>query len=154
MGDLSKPCKILSWNVRSVLNDERLENVLQFIEDNNIMIACLCETWFDSQNGKFTAKMKEAEFEILHANRGGKRGGGVAVVYKKSLKVKPGESSSTKFTSFEFSYCCVQMVRSKVMLVCVYRLQEVSCNIFCEELEKLYGSNISKRRSSNSDRRF
>ena len=44
MGELSKPCKILSWNVRSVLNEERLDNVLQFIEDNDIRIACLCET--------------------------------------------------------------------------------------------------------------
>ena len=104
MGDLSKPCKILSWNVKSVLNDERLDNVLQFIEDNDIMIACLCETWFDSQNGKFTAKMKEADFDILHANREGRRGGGVAVVYKKSLKVKPGESSSNLLNSVTVAF--------------------------------------------------
>ena len=98
---------------------------MQFIEDHDISIACLCETWFDSQKGKFTARIKEAGFEIVHANRDDRRGGGVAILYKKSLRVKPGEESTTKFSSFEFAYCCIQASRSKIVLLCIYRLQEV-----------------------------
>ena len=99
------------------MNEERLDNVLQFIEDNDIGISCLCETWFDSQKGKFTARIKEAGFEIVHANRDDRRGGGVAILYKKSLRVKPGEESTTKFSSFEFAYCCIQASRSKIVLL-------------------------------------
>ena len=39
------------WNVRSISKDLKLNNVLQVLEDNDIQAACLCETWFDSQNG-------------------------------------------------------------------------------------------------------
>ena len=95
----------------------------------------MSETWFDSQNGKFTAKIKAAGFHIIHANRDEKRGGGVAILYGKSLKIKPGEGSTTRFTSFEFKYCCFQTGGSKIILICLYRLQEVDCNIFCQELE-------------------
>ena len=79
---MPKPCKLLSWNVRSILNSERLANVLLFIEDNDIDIACLSETWFDAQKGRFTAQVKQAGYEICHANRDDKRGGGVAILYK------------------------------------------------------------------------
>ena len=48
MNNLSKSsCRILCWNVLSILNENKLSNVLQFIEDNNIQVACICETWFD-----------------------------------------------------------------------------------------------------------
>ena len=73
----------MCWNVWSILNDEKLSNYLQVLEDNNIMIACITETWFDSKEGKFTATIKNAGFEITHAHRENKRGGGVAIIYKK-----------------------------------------------------------------------
>ena len=44
------------------------------------MIACVTETWFDSKEGKFTATIKKAGFEITHAYRENKRGGGVAIM--------------------------------------------------------------------------
>ena len=93
---LAKSGKLLSWNVRSVLNTEKLDVVLQYMEDNNICIACLCETWFDAQNGTFTARIKKAGYDIKHANRDGKRGGGVALIYKKLTKLKYGEGSTVK----------------------------------------------------------
>ena len=69
------------WNVRSILKDLKLNNVLQVLEDNDIQVACLCETWFDSQNGTFTATIKAAGYEILHDNRDDKRGGGTEILY-------------------------------------------------------------------------
>ena len=70
------------------MGEQKLRNLLQFIEDSNVKIACICETWFDSQTGRHTAVIKEAGYEIIHANREGKRGGGVAIMYKESNKVK------------------------------------------------------------------
>ena len=123
----------MSWNVWSILNENKLNNVLQVFEDNNIQIACICETWFDSSNGKFTSTIKEAGFDIIHAHREDKRGGGTAVIYKKTLKAKKGEASTSEFLSFEYSYIYLnRSPKSKILLLCLYRKQEVSCNTFHE----------------------
>ena len=131
--------------MRSILNSEKLDKVLQFIQDNDISIACLSETWFDAQSGIFTAKIKENGFDIKHAHRDDRRGGGVAILYRDGIKMKPGEGSTTKYLSFEFIYCLIaQILNSKIILVNVYRQQEVSCEIFCEEMEKFLDSIFHK----------
>ena len=126
----------MCWNVWSMLNEEKLRNVLQVIRDEDIKIACICETWFDSQRGKHTAVIREEGFEVTHANRDGKGGGGVAIIYEKQCKIKKGEGSTDKYSSFEYVYCILQTTVLKILLVCVYRLQEVSCTTFCDEFEK------------------
>ena len=93
----------MAWNVLSILNEHKLSNVLQVFEDNDINVACITESWFDAENGKFTAMIKEAGFEIVHAQRDGKRGGGTAIMFRRALKAKKGESSTSEFSSFEYS---------------------------------------------------
>ena len=56
-------------------------------------------------------------------------------MYKRTLKVKQGEASATRYTSFEYSYCIMKSNKCKRVLACVYRLQEV-CITFREELER------------------
>ena len=117
------------WNVWSILKENKLNNVLQVFEDIDIQIACICETWFDSSNGKFTTSIREAGYDNM-------RGGGTLVIYKKTLKVKRGEASTSKFQSFEFSYIYLnQSTETKMLLLCIYRKQEFSCTTFCEEVE-------------------
>ena len=134
----------MCWNVWSVLGDEKLLNVLNMVDDQDIDIICLCETWFDAQTGRFTALIREAGYEITHANRDGTRGGGVAVLYKKTMKVKPGDFSATKYTSFEYASCIFHTSAQKIMIICVYRKQEISCISFCEEFEKFMDSVFHK----------
>ena len=114
------------------------------LEDNNIDVACLCETWFDDQNGTFTANIKAAGYEIVHATREDKGGGGAAILYKRTLNIKPGEAESNKYPSFEFAYCTMKLPRVKIVLVCIYRRQEVPCKTFCEEFEKFLDSVFHK----------
>ena len=73
---------------------------------------------------------------MTHANRDGKRGGGVAIIYKQQCKIKKGEGSTEKYSSFEYVYCILQTTVCKILLVCIYRLQEISCTTFCDEFEK------------------
>ena len=121
-----KSCKIIMWNVRSILKDLKLNNFLQLLEDNDIQVACLCETWFDSQNGTFTATIKAAGYEILHGNRDDNRGGGTAILYRKTMKVKRGEASTSKYKSFEYSHVSLKQVSDcKITLVCIHRKQEI-----------------------------
>ena len=136
---------VLCWNVWSILNEDKLSNVLQILEDKKIQIACICETWFDSEKGKFTTAIKEAGYEIAHGFRENKRGGGAAILYHKNLSCKKGEASSSKFSSFEFSsVTLVTSDKAKLLLVCVYRKQEISCKVFCDEMEDFLDRSFHK----------
>ena len=127
-----------------MLNDVKLNNILQILDDNLIDIACISETWFDSSNGKFTATIKEAGFDIIHAHREHSRGGGTAIMYR-NVNMKKGESSTCKFVSFEYSYTLITLAsRAKLILTCVYRKQEISCITFCDELENFLEDIIGK----------
>ena len=125
------------WNVWSILNPVKLRSVLQVFEDNNIQIACITETWFDSDKGTFTSTIKGEGYKIHHSPRSDKRGGGTAIIYKENLKVKEGAASSSKYQSFEFSYIYLKNQATRILLLCVYRKQEIACKIFCRELEEL-----------------
>ena len=144
-------CKVICWNVWSVMAEEKLRSLLLYIEDEKVDISCICETWFDSQTGRHTAIIKEAGLDIIHANRENKRGGGAAIIYKQSSKIKKGEASSTKFTSFEYAYCIIQSNESKILLICIYRLQEIACTIFCTEFERFIESIFHKNVKLDSD---
>ena len=128
-------CRVICWNVLSILNEHKLVDFLQILDDNNIDIACVCETWFNARNEKLTAIIKEAGFGIVHCHRDDKRGGGTAALYKKTQNVKEGEASTSAYSSFEYSYIFLNVPDMKVLIVCVYRQKEISCNIFCDEFE-------------------
>ena len=124
----------MCWNVWSILNENKLENFLQIIQDNDISIACVTESWFDSENGTFSQIIKQCGYELHHAFREGKRGGGVAILYKKHLIVKNGNASSSQFSSFEYAFVILTLQSKKhVVLLCVYRKQEVPFQSFEEE---------------------
>ena len=135
MRTLSSSHRIMIWNVRSVAKDEKLEGLLQILEDRNIYIACITETWFDRKNGKFTKSIKDSGFEINHAFREDKRGGGCAIIFKKNLSIKKGDVSSTTYSSFEYSVITLNMNSgSKILIACLYRKQEIAYKIFHEEM--------------------
>ena len=115
--------RLLCWNVGSVRNRLKLDKLIQVLDDLNIDISCICETWFDSPHGTFSATIKNAGYNLVHAYWDNKSGGGVAIMYKATLLAKKGDSSSSRFTSFE--YCSLLLnrtVSSKVLIVCLYRL--------------------------------
>ena len=124
----------MCWNVWSVLNESKLENLLQILVDFSISVACITETWFDSKNGAFSHKIKKRGFEIHHAYREDKRGGGAAILYKKSFRVKEDEASAKEYSSFEFSIVILTIrANRRLVMVCLYRKQEISFNLFYDE---------------------
>ena len=68
MNSSSNSCELLCWNVWSIMNDVKRSNVLQILEDNDISIACITETWFDTKDGKFTADIRKAGYEMVRGN--------------------------------------------------------------------------------------
>ena len=99
----SVKCNVIVWNVWSIANEEKLYNFLQILDDRNITIACVTETWFDRKTGTFSKTIKDAGFKLNHDFRTDKRGGGCAILYSKNLAVKNGKASTSEFTSFEYS---------------------------------------------------
>ena len=77
------------------------------------------------QKGKHTSVIKEEGYEVIHANRDGKRGAGVSIIYKQNCKIKKGEGSTEKYSSFKYVYCILQTTVIKILPVCVYSLQEM-----------------------------
>ena len=65
-----------------------------------------------------------------------KRGGGTVVIYRNTLKIKEGGSSICKYESFEYSFIHLNNDSDKLLIICIYRKQEISCKSFCEELER------------------
>ena len=59
------------------------------------------------------------------------------MIYKENLKVKKGSESSSQFESFEYSYIYLKNQGTRILLMCIYRKQEIACKTFCQELEKL-----------------
>ena len=107
---------------------------MQIIEDQDIGIACVTESWFNAKSGTFSQIIKRCGYELHHAYRKEKRGGGVAIVYRKQLMIKEGDASSEEFSSFEYA-SILMTVHSKMclMVVCVYRKQEIPFSVFQDE---------------------
>ena len=81
-------------------------------------------------------EIKKSGYEIHHAFREKKRGGGAAIIYKMQLAVKEGECSSSEYSSFEYSYVILTLEsKRKLVLVCLYRKQEVSFTLYRDEME-------------------
>ena len=131
----SVECRMMLWNVWSVAKTEKLNNLLQIIEDKQINIACITETWFESKTGTFTKAIKEAGYKINHAYREKKRGGGCAIIYQKKLSIKNGEVSSDMYLSFEYATVILNLKSgTKMTIVCLYRKQEIPFKLFSDEL--------------------
>ena len=136
---------IMCWNVWSIMNEKKLENFLQIIQDKNVSIGCITETWFDSLNGTFSQIIKRCGYELHHSFREGKRGGGVAILYKKHLMLKEGGASTSQYSSFEYVFVTLTLQSKKRLLVmCVYRKQEVAFGTFEGEFNLIMDKLVNK----------
>ena len=70
-------------NCQSACNKPDL--IKDHINDHNIVILALTETWFRSEQNKHTNDVTPRGFKLVHMPRKGRRGGGVALLYKSSL---------------------------------------------------------------------
>ena len=95
--------------------------------DNDISVILLSETWLNDMNNDVTAVVKTNGYNIIHVPRSCSdktRGGGVAIVYRKSLTftqvfIKSGstfESVSAKFKDASGqNVCCTSIYRSGLL---------------------------------------
>jgi len=105
------------FNCRSICN--KTAGVMQLLEDFDTDICCATETWLRKDDNAKFSEMKELGYSIHSQPRAG-RGGGVAVLYKKSLKVTPQKCK--RFKTFESCECTFKSSSGDILrIVSIYR---------------------------------
>ena len=109
-------------------------DVLSFLEDNKIDIFFATETWLQDDTNLQTGLTSECSpYNIYHIPRKS-RGGGVAIFAQTSLRCK--QINCKRFESFEHTIVIIGS-KNKTKLLCVYRKDCISFNVFLDEFADL-----------------
>ena len=79
---------IILINVQSIKN--KLDVIMELLEDLNADLAVLTETWLTDEDGIWVqgSEFRKHNYKIDECHRSNRRGGGLALVTKRNLKVK------------------------------------------------------------------
>ena len=86
--------KCLLWNPKSLQN--KVRDFIQMLDDNDIDISFVCETWMTGSNNLTSALLRESGYSMYHDFRKDKLGGGVAIIARSILHPKIVKFSSIK----------------------------------------------------------
>lgn len=110
------------------------------LQDHDIDIAIVTETWLSDQANTTTAVIKSYGYNIVHDFRADNRGGGTALIYNMALHFSVVNLNVQNLTTFEFIAGSVKCTPDmKILVLCIYRTGPVSKKFF-EELDDLLGS--------------
>ena len=119
----------LLWNPCSLQN--KLQEFISLLEDEDIHIAAITETWMTSLQNAVTAEIREKGYNIHHFVRDNKRGGGVALIYKDVFNLKNAKVHN--FDTFECVVASIQSNFCNLNVVIVYRFCELNRSLFLSE---------------------
>ena len=105
-------------NCQSVCNKAQV--IKDYVVDNNLDIAVLTETWLCPSKDNVCGDLTPSGFDFQHIPRKGKRGGGVGLLFKCTLKVSHIENETS--SSFEAFSVCVTSESTSVRIIVIYRL--------------------------------
>jgi hypothetical protein len=138
---LTVKCAVM--NCRSMKN--KALAIADFICDNKIMLLCLTETWLQNDPVLDHFILNEAcptEFLFLHNPRTSKRGGGVALIYKRTLNVSALLLPPNSY-DFEFLATRVALSSRTFVMVIIYRPPSGSIANFLSQLADLFSHILS-----------
>jgi exonuclease III len=125
-------------NTRSVNNKTII--VKDYIVQNNTDICALTETWLRKDDDITVGDICPNGFKLPHQPpTTGQKGGGVGLLHRKSLNMKPQKLST--FYSFEYQECFLKAQTRCVRIIVLYRPPPSDSNsmsnaIFLEEFAK------------------
>lgn len=128
---------IIHFNSRSLYANH--QNIKEYLEQfqKPFNIIAISETWLSSEKG---VDFELNGYELNYINRIGKRGGGVALYIKNSLKYKVVECMSTTIDNL-MDCITVEICMEKqknVIVSCVYRAPDSSIEAFKDSMEVLF----------------
>ena len=80
----------LLWNACSL--NKKLNDFTSLLEDEDLDVAAITETWMASQLNNVTAELRDKGYNIYHFNRDDRIGGGVALIYKSTYTFLSGKT--------------------------------------------------------------
>ena len=96
---------MLSFNCRSIRN--KVTEVTSKLEELQVDVCMLQETWLSKGDESVIAEIKDYGFEMITRRRPtGRKGGGVAVMYKSYINMRMIKSK-TNFKSIEHLICTI-----------------------------------------------
>lgn len=115
----TKPLKVFTLNCRSVKN--KALSLCDFIVSEDADILALTETWLGtSVDPGVIAELLPKGYDILHSSRKEQRGGGVAVIFRTSIKVNQINTENV-YTHFEHLDCSITITNTHLRLGVIYR---------------------------------
>ena len=115
--------KFLPFSLVNARSLPKRSNVIsQHIISNDLEVLAVTETWLSSDHGEDDLlNICPAGYNAVHTPRVGKRGGGVALIFRSSLRV---EMASTGFSASSFEHMAVRLHCNSafcIHLVIIYR---------------------------------
>ena len=113
-------------NVRSACN--KSSSLCEYVKDHELDIFCITETWLKSDNQSVVAEITPPGYTLQHIPRPMRRGGGVGIMIKDSIKTVASECQV--FKSFEYIEKKIVIRSLSYLLVVVYRPPPSTKNSF------------------------
>ena len=109
----------MSFNARSIRN--KLLPVMSYLEEKCISLAFVQETWIKKSDTHLIREIEEFGYKVLLYRKPRRLdlGGGVAVIYRKSLKIHPVKIRT--YRSFECISCKIMTEEGTYMFSNIYR---------------------------------
>ena len=117
--------------------------IQDFIIDQDLDLLAITETWLTGSEGDkpIIQELLPRGFKIVHQERTSGRGGGIAVVYRETLKLK--RVQQTNYDSFEYIECCIH-TSAMIRLCVVYRPPGRSGVVkFCDDFNDYASQTLS-----------
>ena len=120
--------KVISFNAWSMRN--KISDIMSYLVDNKIDLAFIQETWLRKSDGNLLTDIREYGYEVISQRKSRRLdlGGGVALLYIKSLRVQNVKSQN--YASFEHIECKVATDKGPMCFVNIYRPEYSSKNRF------------------------
>ena len=119
MDMINRRFTIVLSNVQSIKNKQDI--IMELLEDLNADLAVLTETWLTDEDGIWVqgSEFQKHNYKIDECHRRNRRGGGLALVTKRNLKVKREQQRITK--ELEYAKWRVTLANSFLNVLGVYR---------------------------------
>ena len=111
---------------------------MQALDEANIDIGFITETWLEEHSGNTTYIIKGYGYNICRTDRGS-RGGGIAVIYRNIVckEVVFPHYVSSSINSFEYHAIQLKSTQETYCIICLYRKQEIPARDFINEVDTL-----------------
>ena len=140
--DRSNNATLSVVNARLIYN--KLQSFQNYVQDNNTTICAITETWLSNDENDLRYKeIPPPGYKILSKPcKNGKKGGGIAVVYKTSLNIKECPTSPQTSEIMEHMELTTNFKGIVCNIYIIYHIPNTSVIQFCNELSDLMENNV------------